>query len=180
MEFANQRAFDLDPNGLQARGQYVGTAIKERYGDHHIVSEGGIVNPQRDELMPGAIIVRFGGAGSAALPHLTLKGGWWLAWVDYQQVELIAKQDKISFERAWRAGCQVPPGWNDMQLVIQARVTRPLLAWRGYGKPVAGASQRSPKVPQLFIPGLQYTGREQMIALTGSGWHARDVIGDWR
>lgn len=61
----------------------------------------------------------------------------------------------------------VPPEWNDMTIVVQARLKAPLMAWCGFSAPVirrnpklgvneilSGVDDSGIRIEQLYIPGL--------------------------
>src|SRR5262252_4451413 len=131
MSFVNQAAFN-DPRSYQmAMGVDLRTssAITGPTGRVLIHAQtGGMVNPTRCELQPGAIVLRFGNASARA--EGVAKGGWWLEKPEFDKLFAFAQVWDIAIGMAMRALCLVPPEWSEATLLIRARVTEPLLAWR--------------------------------------------------
>ena len=169
MSFVNQAAFN-DPRSYQmAMGVDLRTssAITGPTGRVLIHAQtGGMVNPTRYELQPGAIVLRFGNASARA--EGVAKGGWWLEKPEFDKLFAFAQVWDIAIGMAMRALCLVPPEWSEATLLIRARVTEPLLAWRGLANSVVtpaatgGPMVRMPhqndvserRLYQLFVPGL--------------------------
>ncbi len=169
MHFANQEWFDRPEQKLLAQGADL------RSGKADIVSpqgavlaritNGGIVTPMRKQLAAGTRLVRLGGGG---LPHLAVAGCWWLEWSQYQLVERAADARGLAMPVAMRLLACVPPEWNEMSVVVQARLKLPLLAYAGKSAPVVRKSplrgvnevlsgiddNGSRPIEQLYIPGL--------------------------
>jgi hypothetical protein len=172
MSFRNQSAFD-DPRSLQmARGVDLRPerAITDAHG--HVLAyaqTGGMISPQRHEVQPGAKLFRFGNleAGWARVAG----GGWWIDDAGFARLFAFAQSHEMSIGMAMRLLCLVPPEWSKATLLVRARTTRPLLAWRGLGNSVVIAQGgktvvRMPhqneigerRLHQLFIPGLGEPG----------------------
>ena len=132
MRFVNRGAFD-DPKSRQAamgvdfRTQ---NAVLDPSGKVLFYAQtGGVLNPQRFELVPGDGVFRFGSASVG--PQKVAKGGWWLEKAEFGRLVNFANVWSIAVSMAARALCLVPPEWSDMTLLVRGRVSDPLLAWRG-------------------------------------------------
>jgi hypothetical protein len=169
MSFVNQAAFN-DPGSRQiAMGVDLraSTAITHPSGRVLIYAQtGGMINPTRYELQPGALVFRFGKT-SAGVKGVA-KGGWWIEKPEFEKLVAFAQVWDIAIGMAMRALCLVPPEWSDATLLVRARVTESLLAWRGLANSVVtpaatgGPMVRMPhqnenserRLHQLFVPGL--------------------------
>jgi hypothetical protein len=169
MSFVNQAAFN-DPRSYQmAMGVDLRTsrAITDPRGRVLVYAQtGGMMNPARYELQPGAIVFRFGNASARA--EGVAKGGWWIEKPEFEKLLAFAQVWDIAIGMAMRALCLVPPEWSEATLLVRARVTEPLLAWRGLANSVVtpaatgGPMVRMPhqnenserRLHQLFVPGL--------------------------
>ena len=169
MSFANQTAFN-DPGSRQmAMGLDLrtSTAITDPSGRVLIYAQtGGMINPARYELRPGAIVFRFGKASAGA--ESIAKGSWWIERPEFEKLFAFAQVWHIAIGMAMRALCLVPPEWSDATLLVRARVTDPLLAWRGLansvitpaatGGPMVRISHQNEnserRLHQVFVPGL--------------------------
>ena len=168
MSFINQAAFN-DPRTRQmAMGVDLrpNKAITDPQGRVLIyVQTGGMLNPSRYELNPGTIVFRFGATSAGA--ENVAKGGWWVEKPEFEKLFAFAQKWNIAIGMAMRALCLVPPEWSDVTLLVRARVTDPLLAWRGLANSVATPAAAGPmvtmphqndiserRVNQLFVPGL--------------------------
>ena len=164
MAFVNQRWFDSPAALLMARGADPKAPIVAPDGTVlSWVTNGGIAAPGRVELAAGTRLVRFGGIG---LPAAAIRGSWWLDWSQYRIVEDYADQRGIAVTLAVRRLCCVPLEWSEMEVVVQARLKAPLLAYGGVGAPARSYDARTKTtdvidpgasgiaIEQLFIPGL--------------------------
>lgn len=173
MKFVNQAAF-IDPKSRQA-AMGVDFKIKNAVVDPHgkvlfYAQTGGILNPKRFELTPGAFVYRFGSVSAG--PQKVAKGGWWMERAQFDKLVNFANVWSITVGMAMRTLCLVPPEWSDATLLVRGRVSDPLLAWRGLANAVVTpASDRGPlvKMPtkneisarrlhQLYIPGVADLG----------------------
>ena len=169
MSFINYAAFN-DPRSRQmAMGVDLrpSKAITDPKGQVLVYAQtGGILNPSRYELHPGTIVFRFGTI-SAGVENVA-KGGWWVENPEFEKLFAFAQKWDISIGMAMRSLCLVPPEWSGVTLLVRARVTDPLLAWRGLANSVVTpATDAGPMVRmahqndnserrlnQLFVPGL--------------------------
>ena len=168
MTFVNQAAFN-DPNSRRmAMGVDFRTskAITDPKGQVLAYAQtGGMMNPTRFEMHPGTIVFRFGSA--AARVEGVRKGAWWIEKREFEKLLSFAQVWGIGVGMAMRALCLVPPEWSEATLLIRARVTDPLLAWRGLADSVVtpGPAGRVVSMPhhneisarrlyQLFVPGM--------------------------
>lgn len=172
MDYANQRYFDDPASRVAAMGGDV------RYSPHPRKSEfvapdgkvifrltnGGISKPVKTVLPAWSLIVRI---GRGPLPQEVAPGAWWMLWNDYKKIEKFADANGYSVPVAIRLLCCVLLDWNEMSLILQARLKIPLLAFSG---PSAPAMERNPNlktseyldaakakelgVRQLYIPGM--------------------------
>ena len=142
---------------------------------------GGITHHKVVTLAPGTLIVRFGqkrafnefkrGGKTERIPVPVnahglfagvIAGEWWLEEEEFDAVETYAHEQRISLGNAVRALCVVPPEWSDLDMIVEARLKSPLMAYRGSPNPGhAGGRMQKPMrdnhnrlVKQLFIPGL--------------------------
>ena len=148
MRFVNQAAF-IDPKSRQA-AMGVDFRIKNAVVDPHgkvlfYAQTGGILNPKRFELTPGAFVYRFGSVSAG--PQKVAKGGWWMERAQFDKLVNFANVWSITVGMAMRTLCLVPPEWSDATLLVRGRVSDPLLAWRGLANAVVTpASDRGPLV----------------------------------
>jgi len=169
MRFINQAAFDDAKSRQMALGVDLRTknAVLDLAGKVLFFAQtGGILNPSRFELAQGATLYRFGAAGAGA--RNIAKGGWWLEREAFEKIFNFAQVWSISVGMAMRTLCLVPPEWSEATLLLRARVSDPLLAWRGLANAVitpaagGGPAVKMPtqndisarRLNQLFIPGL--------------------------
>jgi hypothetical protein len=182
--FVNANAFDNPKSRLQAMGGdlSVNRAIVDAKGQVLAHARtGGTINPERRELHPPETLFRFGRSGLT--PQAVANGGWWLQKREFDLLVRFANTHEIYVGLAMRLLCLVPPEWSDAGLLIRARVSRSLLAWRGLGNSVVTPVQngtglvRMPqqneisarRVHQLFIPGLsEVNGLEPAISVEQS------------
>ena len=166
--FANQTAFEEARSRMVAIGTDLSPsrAIVDASGNVLAHARtGGMIDPQRYALRQGSTVYRFGASRS---PREIAKGGWWIEKREFQLLVNFAITYDIYVGLAMRVLCLVPPEWSDATVLVRARVTRDLLAWRGLGNsvviPMAGGKGlvRLPhqneisarRLPQLYIPGL--------------------------
>ena len=174
MEAANARWFDENDTLADASGICLRNAIETRYGMAEVRAEGGIRNPVRRELND-IVIVRFDGSSR---PSLAVAGKWWLEWSQYLRIETIARAASVDINTVFRELCYVPLEWNNLHVVVQARVLRPLLAYEGPGVPVASISPTlsvsnligNNPIAQLYIPGLANDACRHALAIEGQGF----------
>jgi hypothetical protein len=128
---------------------------------------GGIESPRRHELKRGEVIFRFAGGRSPLCNAIT--GNWWTEETEFRKLVSFAGDKGVSVAMAARLLCCVPPEWNDMGLLLRARVDEPLLAYRGLPRDVqfqhddglgtvrarAHNHIASRRLYQLYIPGLE-------------------------
>lgn len=169
MRFVNQAAFDDAKSRQMATGMDMRTktAVLDLAGKVLFYAQtGGILNPSRFELTQGATVYRFGAMGAGG--RNVAKGGWWLEREAFDKIFSFAQVWSISVGMAMRTLCLVPPEWSEATLLIRARISDPLLAWRGLANavvtpaPGGGPVVKMPtqndiaarRLNQLFIPGL--------------------------
>jgi hypothetical protein len=169
INFANRAAFDDPKSRMLALGIDVSAAraiVDHRGAILAYARTGGMINPERWELRPGSTIYRFGGTGRSAQD--VAKGGWWVERREFEQLVSFANTHGLFIGMAMRLLCLVPPEWSDASLLVRARVSRGLLAWRGLANTVVTPMKdgvgtvRLPhqneiaarRLHQLFVPGL--------------------------
>lgn len=169
MSFPNQSHFDDPDNFRRAQGADVRpkSAITDSKGNVlAYVQTGGIMMPQRHELGAGTHVFRFGNIADGA--RGVAAGSWWIDRAGLDKIIRFGQVWDLSVGMAMRMLCLVPPEWSDATLLVRARLSRPLLAWRGIGNSVVtSANDNGPQVRmphqndiaarqlhQLFIPGL--------------------------
>lgn len=182
MGAVNSRAFALP--GVRRSAMGYGKPKPIGYDDGSVGKTGGMRNPKRVELQPGATIVRFGQKRLSVpvtvvdhkgqdhtygtnLSHRGLIGGalegeWWLERAEFDRIADYAKHQRITIGAAVSALCVVPADWSDLDVVVAATLMAPLLAYRGLPNPVDIRGTHVPVVSddsgkairQLFIPGL--------------------------
>lgn len=178
--FANQVAFEQVRSRMVAIGTDLSPsrAIVDAGGNVLARARtGGMINPQRYALKQWARIYRFGGSRS---PREIAKGGWWIEKREFQMLVNFAISNDIYVGLAMRILCLVPPEWSDASVLVRARVTHDLLAWRGLGNTVVTPMRdgngrvRLPhqneisarRLHQLYIPGLaDFQGLEAPISI---------------
>ena len=171
--FLNQRAFDDPQNWMRAEGVDTdpGKAFVSTNGKALFYARtGGMMKPERCELVPGDTLYRLGASG-AEVPQL-MAGSWWVAKAEFSKLLSFAQQQGLGVGMAVRALCLVPPQWSDMGQLIRVSVRRPLLAMRGLGQSVSVDAadglgrvemqhqNHNParRLHHLFIPGLREPG----------------------
>jgi hypothetical protein len=182
MQAVNQHWFDRHDALPSARGASAKSAIVDPNGTViGYATTGGIAAPQPVRLMPGTRIVRFGKIffGEA------VGGPWWLEWRQYRRIEAYADQHGLSIQLAVRRLCCVALEWSTLDVVIQARLKSPLMAYSGVGAPVVVlhrpthtreflpviADGQGSGVSQLFIPGLGNPDvRHDALMIEGHGY----------
>ncbi len=110
MRFVNQAAF-IDPKSRQA-AMGVDFRIKNAVVDPHgkvlfYAQTGGILNPKRFELTPGAFVYRFGSVSAG--PQKVAKGGWWMERAQFDKL--------VNFANVWGCDskrCRVGWVWSDL------------------------------------------------------------------
>lgn len=159
-DFINQRFFDRDYALQKALGRDLRAEFRAlEAGKGSPEANGGITIPERVELSVGTTLVRFASSGQ---PSSAIAGEWWLSFQDYRPLERLADLHGLPVAAVVRRKCIIPPEWSNLAFIVQARVTAPLLAYGGTGRPVVNTSQGtmtggeldgSPTY-QLMIPGL--------------------------
>lgn len=175
MTAANARWFGENDTLADATGQSLRNAIETRYGMAEPRAVGGMHHPHRRELAPGTLLVRFDGSSR---PSLAAMGKWWLDWQQYDRLTQIARAASTDLNQVFRELCYVPAEWNNLHVVIQARVVKPLLAYEGPGVPVDSIRPTlavsnivgNRPIVQLFIPGLGSDAGKQALAIEGQGF----------
>ena len=168
MTFINQKWFDMPESRLLASGADLRSSRSEIVSPSGEVlariTNGGITAPRRVELSVATRIVRLAGGG---LPQDAASGCWWLEWSQYKRVEVFADARGMSMPMAMRVLACVPLEWNEMTMVVQARLKLPLLAYAGASAPVvqknpkfgvneliSGLDDVGARIEQLYIPGM--------------------------
>lgn len=166
--FANSAAF----NRLDARQQAMGidtrkASLIDKSGNALSHPQtGGIHTPHEYQLNSGNVIWRF--ASGQLEAKQAILGGWWIESREFETLCSFARQHNVHVAMAARILCCVPPEWSDMGLLMRAKVTEPLLAYRGLGNNVSiehpdGLAKvnmqthndiASRRLHQLYIPGL--------------------------
>jgi hypothetical protein len=182
--FVNATAFDNPKSRLQAMGGNLSPdrAIVDPKGNVLAYAQtGGMIGPERCELHPPQMLYRFGRSGTP--PQAIANGGWWMQKREFELLVRFANTHSIYVGLAMRLLCLVPPEWSDAGMLIRARVSRSLLAWRGLGNSVVVPPKtgnglvRMPhqneisarRVHQLFIPGVaEANGLEPAISVEQS------------
>jgi hypothetical protein len=169
LEFINQAAFD-DPSSFElATGQDLDskTAFTDPSGKILFRAQtGGMIRPERAEIEEGETLHRFSKSSNDA--PSAMAGGWWVERREFDRILRFAQINDLSDPMAARILLGVPPEWQDMGIMVRARVKRPVLAWRGLANTVItphrdggprvtllhqnANSQR--RINQLFIPGM--------------------------
>ena len=194
MGAANSRAFGLPGAREMAMGYQAPKPFAVEKGGPR--KTGGMRRLKIVELSVGSTIVRFGskrlvsrdesapksktqpsGGEVRWTPRATLHGSfglgsavggaWWLEEEEFGHVRDFATASGITISEAVSTLCVIPPEWSDIDVLITARLTAPLLAYRGLPNPVdmrgAGGKHRhmaigrdheGRQVRQLYIPGL--------------------------
>jgi hypothetical protein len=189
LEFLNQAAFD-DPSSFElATGQNLDprTSFTDPSGKILFRAQtGGIISPERFEIPEGETLHRFASGSKDALSAMA--GGWWVEGHAFERILRFARINELTDPMAARILLGVPPEWQDMGIMVRARVRRPILAWRGLANTVItphkdggpmvtmlhqnANSER--RLHQLFIPGMaDYGGR-------GLSSEAFSLEGEWR
>nr|WP_295660142.1 hypothetical protein [Polymorphobacter sp.] len=195
MNFANQAAFD-DPTSRQlAMGVDLNPAkaFTDQNGNVLLYAQtGGMIGPQRHEIMPGSTLYRFASGG--ADPLAAMAGGWWIAAPEFERVQRFARVHAITDPMAARILCGVPPEWQDMGSLVRVRASRGLLAWRGLANTVVtphpgGGPQvvmlhqnaiAERRLFQLYIPGLVAKLPSGRFVDSGLAKAAMIYENDWR
>jgi hypothetical protein len=189
LEFLNQAAFD-DPASFElATGQDLDSKTAFVDGRGNILfraQTGGIISPMRTEIAEGETLHRFAD-GKRDAPS-AMAGGWWVQRPEFDRILRFARINDLTDPMAARILLGVPPEWQDMGIMVRARVRRPILAWRGLANSVITPHRDGgPKVSllhqnanaerrlsQLFIPGMSAHGGRSLAS------EAFSFEGEWR
>jgi hypothetical protein len=182
MGAVNARAFGLPGVRRTAMGYQAPRPIG--YGPDATKRTGGVRTPRAVKLAPGTTIVRFGQKRlteasvatdefgqkhqkGTTLSHRGLIGGalegaWWLELSEFRKVARYADSKSIPISAAVSALCVIPAKWSDLDVMVSAKLTAPLLAYRGRPQPADHNGTHVPvmrdldgdDIIQLFIPGL--------------------------
>lgn len=195
MNFANQVAFDDRASRQLAMGVNLSPAkaLTDAHGNVLFNTQtGGMMAPQRHEIMPASTLYRFAsGSGDA---RGAMAGAWWLGAAEFDRVQRFAQVHQISDPLAARILCGVPPEWQDMGLLVRVRTTRGLLAWRGLANTVVtpypgGGPQvvmlhqnaiAERRLFQLYIPGLSTKLSNGSYGDSGLAAVSMSYENDWR
>ncbi len=167
MDIPNERWFNMQDALRVAQGyNYCAEIIGSDGKSAASIRNGGIRNPTRTLLQSGTCLIRYGGAG---LPHMAVRGCWYIDIIEYGRVEAYAKTVGLSVHAAMRLLCAIPLEWSTMDIVIQVRLKKQLLAFSGVGSPVIVRNKNgqvsgfldclegdvsAPRITQVYIPGL--------------------------
>jgi len=190
--FVNQQWFDRPNSIVRARGDL---GFEQRRNELPVtasdgavftpIASGGMISPQPYVVAVGSRLVRF---GKGPLTPDAAGGDWWLEYDEYKKVERFADARGVSVPFMVRELCCVMPEWNDMTMVLQARVMQPLIAYRGLGAPVTARGKivfdakvgEELGVMQLLVPGLSVGDvRRDALFVTGYGFlpHEASTLG---
>ena len=142
------------------------------FHDNQAVGTGGIVNPQPTRLPAGQYYYRF--ASSRSPREAQLGGGWWLDFENLARIRRFAADNGYRLRDAARLMLALPYAWTQVDLLLRARLTQPLRAYTGFGKPAqapnGGADRGTRWIPtqhvavrQLYIPGLFVRGHSPQL-----------------
>ena len=193
--FANQRAFDNPMSRQVAQG--VDTSARGEVRDPggrvlFRLQTGGMISPQRCELIAGQALMRFA-AATCPVPR-AMAGGWWTEQRSFERILRFSEVHDVPLILAARILCGVPPEWSDMRLLVRVRLKRPLLAWRGLANSViVPHPQGGPKVTmlhqngnaerrleQLYIPGLDQLSIPEVFTFERvDNFTAQDATRGW-
>ena len=173
MTYLNERWFTTNDTLAEARGHSLGARIRARHGGPASRPNGGIHHPARTVLAVQTALVRFDGSSR---PAVARNGKWWLTMPQFKLVKAFAAQERTTIADAVAALCYVPEEWNNMQVMIQAVLKQPLLAYTGVGRAAHGEARHYPvradatghQIIQAFIPGLHDTNVHDAIAITAA------------
>jgi hypothetical protein len=141
--------------------------------DGFVIQNGGMYNPQPTKMLPGSYFrffdtISHNRFGTAAFTG----GGWWVAYECYLKIAEWAEAYDLSLAKAASRLLVIPAEWGDCGYVGKARLTTPMKAFVGKGKPATGsvspdsAERASGKVPiqmavthldikQYLVPGTR-------------------------
>lgn len=175
MVYLNERWFSVNDTWPEASGYSLGDGIRERHGGAAAIANGGIQTPVRTPFPVGTNLVRFDGSSR---PAVARNGKWWMLFSEYKLVQAFADAQGMSVAAAVAELCYVPEEWNNMHVVIQAKLKSPLLAYTGVGRAAQGRTRAYPvrgdgsgrQIEQAFIPGLHDTNVHDALMITGVGF----------
>jgi hypothetical protein len=122
-------------------------------------ARGGMTMLRDVELKPGQVLYRFGDARRPG------DGPWWWEAEHFRQIEGFARRHGYSLSYSARLHGAILFAWSNVDLLVRAEVTAPIVALKGRGLQVGGPSLGARMTPmqsvneayQLYIPGF---GRE--------------------
>ncbi len=126
----------------------------------------GISSPLKVKLPAGHFYFRFVNEAHSSKANQYVAGPWWFEFEQFHKIERFAKQHGYSLGYSARLHAAILYDWSEIKGLIRARLSNPLLAWRGPGKQIR-SKVRDPRdqkkmtpmqsvhqVYQLYIPGL--------------------------
>jgi hypothetical protein len=130
----------------------------------------GISAPRKVKLPAGHFYYRFVNEAHASKASQYVAGPWWFEFDQFHRIERFAKQHGYSLGYSARLHAAILYEWSEIKGLVRARLTQPVLAWKGSGKQIR-TKVRDPRdqktmtpmqsihqVYQLCIPGLSDSG----------------------
>lgn len=140
------QAQGLDPHSYFEQGEGKGT--------------GGIARPEPVMLNIDHYYYRF--SDSTKGEAVALGGAWWISFDTYNTIKHFGEMHGYAVGYAARLFLALPVDWTRVDRIVRARLSAPLGAYAGEGKPALSLSGsytplQHVKVTQLYIPGLFLT-----------------------
>lgn len=135
-----------------------GIDIEAWFADGQVKNNGGIFNPQPDDVALKHRLYRLASSQSSEVAQKA--GGWWISYEDFRKIQQFAQQHGYRFDHAARLFLALPYEWSRLDRLVTAYVVRPLRAYFGKGKTANSAKDgkfipnQHNAVKQMYIPGL--------------------------
>jgi len=106
----------------------IATANAELMAREWARANRGLMHPVEVKLLPAMEIYRF---ATAAKPWGWHAASWWFGKSVFDELLRQSRATRTSMDRVARACLAIPPEWSAMDVLLMARVLRPLSAWSG-------------------------------------------------
>lgn len=110
------------PTLTPANDAFLGSA------EERAAAESGMSSVVDAMVLPGMQIYRFGNAADDARWY---SGAWWFGRSVHDALLQVARRDRVSLTQAARVALAVPLEWSRMDVLLYAKVVKPLAVWSG-------------------------------------------------
>lgn len=120
----------------------------------------GLLTLTKTTLLPGISINRF---ANTRRRDLYFTGPWWISFSPFEALKKYAKLRNQPLSLAARTCLAIDWGWSNVDVLVEARLKVPILAWSGTPKTQTLKKDRNytgvrwkpdRDITQLYIPGL--------------------------